>query len=372
MISLLKKILKIKIKVKKPKQADVLVYDLNSFSLAKILFEGYKLSVICVRYEEVNLFIFFKSLLSNPFKIKENYIKNYVKYVSPKLIYSLTDNNPAFYKLKNFVNNIKLISDQKAIRDHVFLNSLKKDKNYLSCDISFVFTNYEKKELSEYIKSNFYLSGPNYNNTLPLLKKYDTNNVIFLSGMIPSPGIDNYEYEKKIFLNLVRYCEDNSLKLFFKEKCGFYDREFSINSLKNDLKTREFFFKNQFGNINKWVFVPHDIDKKSKLFKELYHESSLIIFSTSTLGYEFLSRGFKCVSFTNRFPVYGLEHLFEKKGLFWTDSSDFGEMKKLIDKIKNMESMEWEKIYKKYSKDILPYDENNKYKRSIIKKYLNL
>ena len=49
------------------------------------------------------------------------------------------------------------------------------------------------------------------------------------------------------------------------------------------------------------------------------------------MGYEFLSRGFKCVSFTNRFPVYGLEHLFEKKGLFWTDSSDFGEMKKLID-----------------------------------------
>ena len=133
MISLLKKILKIKIKVKKPKQADVLVYDLNSFSLAKILFEGYKLSVICVRYEEVNLFIFFKSLLSNPFKIKENYIKNYVKYVSPKLVYSSTDNNPALYKLKNFVNNIKLISDQKAIRDHVFLNSLKKDKNYLSC-----------------------------------------------------------------------------------------------------------------------------------------------------------------------------------------------------------------------------------------------
>ena len=89
------------------------------------------------------------------------------------------------------------------------------------------------------------------------------------------------------------------------------------------------------------------------------------------MGYEFLSRGFKCVSFTDKFPVYGLEHLFEKKGLFWSNTTDYYEMEKLINKIKNMANTEWEKIYEKYSKDILPYDENNKYKRSIIKKYLN-
>lgn len=370
MTSLLKKILKAKIKVKKPKQADVLVYDLNSFPSAKILFEGYDLSVMCVRYEEVNLFIFFKSLLSNPFKIKENYIKNYFKYVNPKLIYSSIDNNPGFYKLKNFLNNVKIMSDQKAIRDPVFFESLKKDKDNLSCDISFVFNNYEKGELSKYVKSNFYLSGPNYNNSLPLLKKYETNNVIFVSGKLETPNVDNYEYERKIFLNLLRYCEENSLKLSFKEKNGFYDHKFSINS-QSDLKNREFFFKKYFGNSNKWSFIPYDLDKKSKLFKELYCESSLIIFTDSTLGYEFLSRGFKCVSFTDSFPIYRQEHLFEKKGLFWTNSTDFNEMKNLIDKIKNMENIEWEKIYKKYSKELLPYDENSKYKKSIIKKYLN-
>ena len=102
MISFLKKILKIKIIVKKPEQADVLVYDFNSSPYAKILFKGYKLTILCVRYEEINLNVLLKSLISNPFKVKEKYVENYVNYVNPKLIYSCIDNNPSLYKLKNY------------------------------------------------------------------------------------------------------------------------------------------------------------------------------------------------------------------------------------------------------------------------------
>ena len=87
-------------------------------------------------------------------------------------------------------------------------------------------------------------------------------------------------------------------------------------------------------------------------------------------GYEFLSRGYKCVCFTDKFPVIGLDHNFKKKGLFWSNSTNFDEMITLIDSVKMINPHDWEKNYKDYSKKILPYDKENKFKKSVIYNFL--
>ena len=114
---------------------------------------------------------------------------------------------------------------------------------------------------------------------------------MFISGKLPTLDIDEYEYEKNIFLNVIKYCEKNSLKLFFKEKNGFYDFKFNINS-QSSHKDREIFFKNYFGNEN-WSFIPWDLDRNSLDYKKIFN-NILIIFLNS-FGYEFLSRGYKYV-----------------------------------------------------------------------------
>ena len=367
MINFFKKIIKIKkIRFKKPNKADVLVYDTYSLPNAKILFDKYRISTIAVRLEEINLFILFKSLMDNPFKLKESYIKNYVKTVSPRVIYSSIDNNPALYKLKSLIKNVKIIADQKAMRDPFFYNLLKKAKHDLSCDAYFVFSEYEKRILSKYIKTNFFLSGPTYNNSLPTLDKFNCEKVIFISGKLHNPDTNAYDYEKKVFLNVIKYCKKNSLKLYFKEKRGFYDREFNINS-QSSSKNRETFFKNHFEN-NNWSFIPWDLDKNSLDYKKIFN-NILIIFTDSTLGYEFLSRGYKCVCFTDKFPIYGLDHNFKKKGLFWSNYDNFDEMITLIDSVKMINPYNWERIYKEYSKKILPHDKENKIKKSVIRNF---
>ena len=366
MIKFLKRIIKIKIKFKKPTKADVLVYDIYSLPNAKILFDKYKISTMAVRLEEINLFILIKSLVGNPFKLKESYLKNYVKIVSPKIIYSAIDNNPALYKLKSIIKNVKIVADQKAMRDPFFFNLLKETKHDLSCDAYFVFSEYEKQFLSKYIKTNFFLSGPTYNNTLPTLDKFNFEKVIFISGKLRTPNTNEYDYEKKVFLNLIKYCKKNSLELYFKEKNGFYDFKFNINSQSNS-KKREIFFKNYFEN-NNWNFIPWDLDKNSLNYKKIFN-NVLIIFTDSTLGYEFLSRGYKCVSFTDKFPIYGLDHNFKKKGLFWSNSTELNEMIALIDSVKMIDSYDWKKSYKEYSKKILPYDKENKFKKSVIRNF---
>ena len=129
MIKFFKKIIKIKkIRLKKPNKADVLVYDIYSLPNAKILFDKYRISTIAVRLEEINLFILFKSLMDNPFKLKESYIKNYVKAVSPRVIYSAIDNNLSLYKLKSLIKNVKIIADQKSMRDP-FSTTFSKKQN---------------------------------------------------------------------------------------------------------------------------------------------------------------------------------------------------------------------------------------------------
>ena len=51
--------------------------------------------------------------MDNPFKLKESYLKNYVKIVSPKVIYSAIDNNPALYKLRVLSKMLKLLQIRK-------------------------------------------------------------------------------------------------------------------------------------------------------------------------------------------------------------------------------------------------------------------
>ena len=63
---------------------------------------------------------------------------------------------------------------------------------------------------------------------------------------------------------------------------------------------------------------------------------------------------------------YGLDHNFKKKGLFWSNSTNFAEMITLIDSVKMINPHDWERIYKDYSKKILPYDKENKFKKSVI------
>ena len=45
-------------------------------------------------------------------------------------------------------------------------------------------------------------------------------------------------------------------------------------------------------------------------------------------------------------------------------------MTTLIDSVKLIKNSDWENNYKKYSNQILPHDEKNKFKKSIIKNFL--
>ena len=87
-MNLLFKLLKAKWVFTKPQKKEVLVYDDMSNLGAKFLFNKNDYEILHIRYEKINLIILFKTIISNGLKnIRDNYKINYLKSVSPKIVF---------------------------------------------------------------------------------------------------------------------------------------------------------------------------------------------------------------------------------------------------------------------------------------------
>ena len=119
-------IFKMKYFFRKPKKCKILVYDKHSLSFAKILFEKKKLSVFEKRYESINLYVLFLTLINFRFKnFKDLYKRIYFNFVSPVIIYTSIYNDLSFFKLKDIYPDAKYIADQNGLRDPRFIDTLK-------------------------------------------------------------------------------------------------------------------------------------------------------------------------------------------------------------------------------------------------------
>tara|TARA_E500000178_G_C16927813_1_gene710259 strand:- start:129 stop:1205 length:1077 start_codon:yes stop_codon:yes gene_type:complete len=340
----------------KPKKNKILVYDALSLKFAKNLFSNFSMTVFHTRYEGVSIYILFKTLLENGFKnFKNNYKKTFFSFVSPKIIFSAIDNNISFFKLKSLYPIATYITDQNGMRDNKFYIECrkylrKKKSNKLISDYFFCFGQNEKKRLKKIIWGRIYPYGKTLNNVYKYskVKKFKLKKIIFISSL----NTNIFPKDLKAFKNLVEICKRKNLKLYF------LDRRKSNNL--------DFLKKNVASDSFKYLINSKFDQKKNKFF-----ENTIFLFSHSTLGYELLSRGHRVGCFNNNH----IEHFIEKKypisGNFWENSIIKESLEKLIFKIENYNQIEWNRIVKKYSKDILIYDKNNNLKKKIIKKILS-
>jgi len=158
--------------------------------------------------------------------------------------------------------------------------------------------------------------------------------------------------EKKIFTKLIKFCDKYKYKLYFLDRPG-----------QNNKKLLEKIFKS-----SNWNYIKY----KTNFTKyKILSQSKLIAFAHSTLGYEFLSRGSKCISFNNRHYNYSNLSKMNKMGKFWCSPDKYEIVEKKLLEILNYTDREWKKIIKLYSTKIMYYDKNNKNKKKIIYKILN-
>ena len=351
----LRNLIKIKFDIFPPKKADILVYDYETVTglYPDILFKKKSKEFFYNRFERLNLFILFKSLIIFKFlNVKKNYIFHFFNYVKPKIVYTSIDNNPAFYLLKHIYPKSVYIADQNGTRNNLFynycFNQIKKHNIKYVCDYYFVFGELEKKRLKKIISGKIICAGNTKNNSYEMKKKKKKKIITYISSKIKLRP----ELEKRIFEKLIKFSKKFKYNLFFLDRPGQNNRKILKDIFKDD----------------NWNYL--QIKSESLKIKFL-NQSKLITFAHSTLGYQLLSRGLKCVAFNHNYYNYSNLFKISKNGEFWCSPDKYNLVeKKLLEVIRNRDT-KWKKIVKTKVSKIMFYDKNNKFKKKIINKIFN-
>ena len=336
-MSLIKKILNFH--YLKPDLSELIVYDAsrNFFFLNKDLYLSYKMDEFVYFF-----FTLFNHGIKNFF---QNYKINFFKFFNPKIVYTSTDNNIGFFKLKSLFPKIFFIADQNGMRDKKFFSSAKKHKEELYADIFFCFGNNEKSRLKKIIKGKIYPLGNTLNNSKKLksLKGFKFKNIVLVS----SNDVKRFKKDVIILKHLLRLKKSLKVKIYFLDRPEASNKNFLLKTLKD---CQFEYILNSTYNLKK------------------FKQNSIFLFSHSTLGFEYLSTGLRVACFNLNFLEHFNNRKYKNSGLFWENSTNKDKIKKLILRVSKLNKNQWKKVSKKYSSQFLLYDKDNFMKKKLIKK----
>jgi surface carbohydrate biosynthesis protein len=368
----MKKIFKL-FKIKKifffpPKKTDIIIFDRTNSHIFKPYIKNTKYDICDTKLESLNIFILVVAVYKYKFKFNFfYYLIEYLKYTNCKTIITFIDNNINFYKIKNYIKNIRTISIQNGLRTEFFFNDLKNEKN-LKIDFFFGFNNFYISEYQKNIEGNFINSGSFKSNEISILKKKN-NDLVYISS-----GPENFEnsmkvykdikietnkyfYPEKILMKTIeKFCDFNNLNLKIlgrardddSEKC---ELDFYQNLLKKRLDKNYYSFKNKYQS-------SYEVCDQSKICVCIY----------SALGLEILSRYCKTVIFNFRSEATQLENLnifspmrVRNNGEFWSSEMDQNKILEKLTYVNNLREDQWRNTLNNFKLiNLLGRDEGNK------------
>jgi len=343
-----------------PKKKKYLIID-NATYLKKnffFLFKSNDYDIFYTRFEKINLYILLYTFLKDGLsKIVENYKKNYLNFIKPKIVYCALDQYVNFFFLKKLYPKAIYISDQHGIIKEngknwpnnffyrVCVDYKKKNGFKPEIDIGFVFNDNEKFWMSKIVKGNFYSLGSTQNNYY--VEKKENKSILFISSGLYKQTVYN---EKIIFQKVYSICEKNNLSLSL------------LGRGKDEKKHRLIYGK------GKWTFIKGYQGVNVNYSYKAINSFNLIIFSHSTLGLEALSKKKKCLILLSNWGKKQMSWKFKKNGSFWTSSKETLTIEKLLLKIYRMNSKKFKKKSSFIASKLMKFDYKNKKKKKKKKK----
>ncbi len=334
-----------------PKKKIILQYDdLNSNILQKTIKKNF--NILQVREEkEIYFWILLKQLILLNFKLI-TYYKNFIKFTSPKIIITTTDNNIQFYELKKNFKDIQFISIQNGTRlKYWFKSKIFEKYRDLTCDHIFVYNKYLIRKYEAIIKSNYHILGSFKNNIVKINKNKIHNQFLYISGYGKNQEKELYNFHKKLL---------GLLNLYFsrsRKKIHILIRNKNLSKQKDEID----FYKKIF-NSNCILHKSREWDDSYKILDKFRN----IIFTHSTLGYEAIARKKKVAIFSQKkhksfeyhfgwpAPFNNIYNFFSAKNL------TYNEVRRVLDNIYNCNQNFWDRKYYRMMKDQMYLDLNNK------------
>jgi len=347
----------------KPKEKKILIFDGDDAEIISRYFKKDEVETLHIRMayksgQNLNLYVLLKTFLRFKFSMK-SYYEEYIKFVNPKIMITLSDNWPIIYGLKNNRDKTKKIVIQRAFRTCLptdmlsNLKYLKQNKTKFNCDYLLMFNKEIGKIYNSFVDAKVIPIGSFRSNSVlknPKLKRKKID-ILFISTFRPNLKIKNEDFI--FFKNLKRYCIKNGIKIHV------------LGSTNTDLEKK--FFRNTFKE-SMQLFVSKTKNRPTYKIVDL---ANIILSIDSTLGYEAAARGnnvgFFCIR-SKKFPLstfkFGWPVKKNYKGSFWTDKNSYSEISRIINFYKNKNA---NNIMKKKIKDVISFDQNNKSFKSLIK-----
>ena len=371
---LLKSLTRLRWRFKQPKQRDVLLFFKTGSEVIAPYFEPNEFQVLDLRESEVNIPIAIRCLLTGNLSA-ENYARQFIKVAKPKLILTFIDNFPSYYLLKSEFPNTKIWLIQNGIRSerNDLFGLLKTDSiNPVNCvDKMYVFGAAIGKKYLEYISGEIVIHG-SFKNNLIQLAPPKKDSVAYVSTFRPSQHLSTVLREsspetpvtygqvisrrEQVILWLAEYCAEKQLQLTIVGKDENSQRE-------------ESYYRTLLHNY-KFEFSAREITSSSY---EAIDQCEIVVFTSSTLGYESLARGKRTAALMLDAEIIGAEALrfgwpaeLQDDGPFWTHQLNESRLREIMDFLRKVDNAEWDKIRTQTIKDVIVFDpDNSKFKESV-------
>jgi len=371
---LLKSLTRLRWRFKQPKQRDVLLFFKTGAEVISPYFKPNEFQVLDLRESEVNIAIAIRCLLTGNLSA-ENYARQFIKVAKPKLILTFIDNFPQYYLLKNKFPKIQIWLIQNGIRSERndlfdLLKSVSDGENN-HVDKMFVFGTAIGRKYLEFISGEIVIHGSFKNNLVPMSPSKN-DSVAYVSTFRPSQHLNTVLREsssempvtygqiisrrEKVILWLAEYCIEKQLQL-------------KIVGKDENPKREESYYRSLLQNC-KFEFVAREMISSSY---EAIDSSEIVVFTSSTLGYESLARGKRTAALMLDARIIGSEALrfgwpaeLQDDGPFWTHQLNEARLREIMDFLREVDDAEWDKIRTQTIKDVIVFDpDNSKFRESV-------
>ena len=373
---------------KKPLHNNILLYD--GISKSKMDSISKKYAVFYNRYEEINLYVLFYTIFTNGLKdIKKNYKVNFFKFISPKVIITFNDCDPAFFMLKNIYKDCKYISVQSTSKPKHFYKYIKDSRKKIpGCkffsDYIFVFGQIDLDNHKKIIDGKILKYGSFENNKYLIKKKnlfivkkkLHSKEILFISSF----NFDNQEMKIK---------KDDSFKkklahfiLIFNKICKIcIENNYKLSLLSKDGEEFESTYRNYF-KLNNWNYIPKRTINGISLASfystsgyetipnynyEVVNNSFFVVTDHSTMAYEALVKHKRVLIIPSKQVMKEIFYgKLLKNSILFIQNPTYSNIELRIKKMFNYSPQKWNVIARKYSSLCMAFNKNNK----VLKKYL--
>ena len=351
-----------------PTHAEVLLLFADGADVLASVLDAGTLAILDPREHSVNTRIALHCLIrGRPSTV--DYVVEYVQRVRPRVLLTFLDNYWQFYEIKDHLPEVRIIAVQNGVRGasgDVFGVAETIGPSRVAAwhvDDLCVFGPAVGREYARYVRGRQHVIGSVKNNAVPrtagagpLLGYIST----WRAGVSPDQLVAIHGSSRRITMRQVYARRDQLVRFLDEYARGLGSQLLLIgkDSAPNDLKH----YRSVLGHED-FAYSPREDWGASYRAVDRHN---LLVFSSSTLGYEALGRGKRTAAFFVDIELtgaiserFGWPLNLPDDGPFWTHHYDESRFHDILDHLRTMSDAQWHSCSDDVVRELIVFDERN-------------